>query len=142
MPSPSARARSWLLAATLAVLALGTMAAPTLVLGRGATNLAAPAIHQAAVPGDERCADASPDPRTGQKVCEESIISAANLVPILGAVVGAGVLALVVAFLVLRRRASVPLPPPDPGEWWKCANCGATNVVGSARCYACGTWQR
>ena len=142
MPSLSARARATLLGATLAMLALGAVAAPTLVLGRGATELSAPAIHQAAVPGDERCADASPDPDTGQKICDDPIISAENLVPLLGAVVGAGVLALVLGFLVLRRRASVPLPALDPTEWWKCTNCGATNVVGSARCYACGTWQR
>jgi hypothetical protein len=134
--------RAWLLAATLAVLAIGAVAAPAAVLGREASDLQAPAIHQAAVPGDERCADASPDPDTGQKICDEPFFSAPNLVPLLGAVVGAGVLALIVAFLVLRRRASVPLPAPDPGEWWKCTNCGAMNVVGSARCYACGTWQR
>jgi hypothetical protein len=142
MPRPSVRARAWLLVAALVVLALGSVAAPAVVLGRGSTDLSAPTIHEAAVPGDERCADASPDPDTGQKICEEPILSAANLGPILAGVVGAGILALVVAFLVLRRRASVPLPALDPNEWWKCANCGATNVVGSARCYACGTWQR
>src|SRR6186713_2969420 len=104
MPDRFVRARAWLLAATLAVLALGAVAAPATAFARGATDLSAPAVHEAAVPGDERCADASPDPDTGQKICEEPLISATNLVPLLGAVVGAGVLALVVAFLVLRRR--------------------------------------
>lgn len=64
------------------------------------------------------------------------------LLPLAGAaVVGAG-LALVVAYLVLRRRAGAPLDPVDAGEWWTCANCGRNNVVGSPRCYSCGQWQR
>ena len=54
--------------------------------------------------------------------------------------VGAG-LALVVAYFVLRRRAGGPLDPVDAGEWWTCSNCGRQNVVGSARCFSCGTWQ-
>jgi hypothetical protein len=64
-----------------------------------------------------------------------------SLLPILGAVAIGGVVLLVAAFLVLRRT-SAPLVPADPGEWWTCRNCGKNNVVGSARCYACGTWQR
>jgi hypothetical protein len=40
------------------------------------------------------------------------------------------------------RRTSAPLVPADPGEWWTCRTCGKNNVVGSARCYACGAWQR
>lgn len=134
--------RAWLLIGTVALLALGAVAAPGLALGRGATIVSAPAIHQAAVPGDERCADASPDPDTGQKVCDTPILTSAVVLPILGLVVASGILALVVAYFVLRRRAAVPLPALDPGEWWKCPNCDATNVVGSARCYSCGTWQR
>jgi hypothetical protein len=136
------RGRTWLLVSTMGALALGAIAAPSLMLARGAADLPAPAIHQAAVPGDERCADVSPDPDTGQKVCPEPIFSAANILPIAGVVVAAGILALVVGYVVLRRRASVPLPALDPGEWWKCTNCGATNVVGSPRCYQCGSWQR
>lgn len=59
-------------------------------------------------------------------------------VAIAGAVVGGG-------FLVLRRRPSSPQAPPSPaegGDWWTCRTCGRNNLVGSARCYACGTWQR
>ena len=136
------RLRAWLLVATLAAMALGTVAAPALALGRGATHLDVPRIQEAAVPEEERCADVSPDPNTGQKICETPLISTANLLPIAGGVVAAGILALVVAYFMLRRRASVPLPALDPGEWWKCTSCGATNVVGSPRCYQCGTWQR
>ena len=63
------------------------------------------------------------------------------LLPILGVVVAGGVILLVAAFVFLRRT-SAPLVAADPGEWWTCRNCGKTNVVGSARCYACGAWQR
>jgi hypothetical protein len=139
---PDRPARLLLPTVALVVLGLGAVTAPGAALGRDATDLAGPDIHQAAVPDPERCADESPDPNSGQKLCEKSILSAGNLLPIAGAVVATGILALVVAYLVLRRRASVPLAPVDPGEWWKCPNCGSTNVVGSARCYACGTWQR
>jgi hypothetical protein len=142
MPRLPARVRVWLLLATLAVLTLGAAAGPALAVARSAGELSAPAIHEAAVPGDERCADVSPDPNTGQKVCDEPFFSSASILPIAGVVVVAGLLALVIGYLVLRRRASVPLPALDPSEWWKCPNCGATNVVGSPRCYQCGTWQR
>ena len=63
-----------------------------------------------------------------------------GLLPILGVVALGGVILLIVA-LVFLRRTSAPLVPADPGEWWTCRNCGKTNVVGSARCYACGAWQ-
>src|SRR5204862_18167 len=49
--------------------------------------------------------------------------------------------ALAAAFLVLRRRASAPVAPADPGEWWTCRKCGRNNVIGSPRCYSCGEWQ-
>jgi hypothetical protein len=65
----------------------------------------------------------------------------AGLLPIVGIAVVGGVVMLIAAFFVLRRT-SAPLVPADPGEWWTCRACGKTNVVGSARCYACGTWQR
>jgi hypothetical protein len=64
-----------------------------------------------------------------------------GLLPIVGIVVVGGVIALIAAFVVLRRT-SAPLVPADPGEWWTCRTCGKNNVVGSARCYACGAWQR
>ena len=125
----------------LAVVLLA-LAAPGAALGRGASDLGVPEIHLAAVPGDEPCANESPDPRTGQKLCDKPLLGVGTIVPIIGVVVGGGALALVVAYLVLRRRASVPLAPTDAGAWWLCPKCGSTNVVGTARCYACGTWQR
>jgi hypothetical protein len=68
-------------------------------------------------------------------------VNLGGLVPILAIVVVGGVIALIAAFVVLRRT-SAPLVPADPGEWWTCRTCGKSNVVGSARCYACGAWQR
>ena len=68
-------------------------------------------------------------------------INLGGLLPIVGIVVVGGVIALIAAFVVLRRT-SAPLVPADPGEWWTCRTCGKNNVVGSARCYACGAWQR
>jgi len=67
-------------------------------------------------------------------------INLGGLLPIVGVVVLGGVVALIAAFVVLRRT-SAPLVPADPGEWWTCRNCGKNDVVGSARCYACGAWQ-
>jgi hypothetical protein len=73
--------------------------------------------------------------------------------PDLGLILGvlvAGAVGLAVAaglgYLVLRRRARAPMEPPagapEAGEWWTCRNCGRNNIVGSARCYSCGAWQR
>jgi hypothetical protein len=51
----------------------------------------------------------------------------------------AGITALAgIAYLVLRRQAGPPLAS-ESNEWWTCASCGATNIDGSPRCYACGT---
>jgi hypothetical protein len=63
------------------------------------------------------------------------------LLPILAAVALGG-LVLLIAAAVILRRTSTPLLPADPGEWWTCRSCGKNNVLGSARCYACGAWQR
>ena len=65
------------------------------------------------------------------------------LLPILlAALVGGGLVALAVAYVVMRRRAAVPFVPAEPaGEWWVCRTCGKQNVAGSPRCYACGTWE-
>ena len=129
------------LSTVLAAVLLG-LAVPAVAFAGDATHLATPRVHDAAVPGDERCAEESPDPDTGQKPCDKPILSVANVLPVLGVAAAAGVLALILAFLVIRRRASAPFVPADPGEWWVCPKCGSTNVIGSARCYACGTWQR
>jgi hypothetical protein len=124
-----------------AILSLATLA----LLAATATWSAS--IAQAAPP-DETCIPGQTFAAGGFDVCAPPAIGTGGggiaiggLLPIiLALVVGAG-LALAVAFLVLRRRAGGPLDPVDAGEWWTCANCGRQNVVGSPRCYACGTWQ-
>ena len=103
-----------------------------------------------AAPPDETCLPQATGAQAGFDVCSPTGagtggggggFNLGGLLPILAAlVVGAG-LALVVVYLVLRRRAGAPLDPVDAGEWWTCRNCGRNNVVGSARCYGCGTWQ-
>jgi hypothetical protein len=101
-----------------------------------------------AAPPDETCRPGATVGAEGFDVCSPGAVgnggggfNVGGLLPILGGIVlGAG-LALVVAYLVLRRRAGAPLDPVDAGEWWTCGNCGRNNVVGSPRCYACGTWQ-
>lgn len=132
--------------AAFAALGLLTITAPAVVFGGDGGDLSAPRIHLAAVPEGEKCTDASPVPGAGQRACPDGPsggggLNLGPLLPILGVVVGAGVVALLVAFLVLRRRAGAPVAPADPGEWWTCRKCGRNNVIGSARCYACGTWQ-
>ena len=104
----------------------------------------APAVL--AAPPIETCEPGQTVTEGGIRVCSPAItdgggFAIGGLLPIIVAlVVGAG-LALVGAYFVLRRRAGGPLDPVDAGEWWTCSNCGRSNVVGSPRCYACGTWQ-
>ena len=138
-----------LLAATLAVAAL----APGATLGRGAGSddvgvgrsgdrvaLLAPP-PETCEPGETRAAGDISD------ICGEGSggggggVNLGGLLPLVGIVVVGGVIALIAAFVVLRRT-SAPLVPADPGEWWTCRTCGKNNVLGSARCYACGAWQR
>ena len=108
--------------------------------GLGATF--APIALAVPGPGDQCDAEAQP---SGQS-CPEGIgvFDLGLLLPIAGVVAVGGVVALAVAYLVLRRRAAAPLTPEpvDAADWWTCKNCGRSNVVGSARCYACGSWQR
>lgn len=120
-------------------VALVTLAVAILALGLAPAALAAPP--------DETCQPGQTFAAGGFSVCAPPAtgtgggIAIGGLLPIIVAlVVGAG-LALVVAYVVLRRRAGGPLDPVDAGEWWTCANCGRQNVVGSARCFSCGTWQ-
>lgn len=99
-----------------------------------------------AAPPIETCQPGQTITEGGVRVCSTAVgggggFAIGGLLPILLAlIVGAG-LALVIAYFVLRRRAGGPLDPVDAGEWWTCANCGRQNVVGSPRCYSCGTWQ-
>lgn len=50
------------------------------------------------------------------------------------------VVALIVAAIVLFRTRGGKASPPSEG-WWTCANCGAGNMDGAARCHACATWR-
>ena len=68
-------------------------------------------------------------------------LNVGGLLPLVGAAVVGGIATLLIAFLIVERRTTAKLAPVQPGEWWTCGNCGKTNVVGSPRCYACGSWQ-
>lgn len=52
------------------------------------------------------------------------------------------VLVVIVAAVILFRTRGVAkaVPPPSEG-WWTCANCGAGNMDGAARCHNCATWR-
>ena len=135
MRSPVGRA-----AATLALLAL---------LGLLGTALLAPGAALAVPRPGESCPDVTPAPGSSLPLCEEGggkvggggTLDLGAVLPILAAAVGGAAIALVVAFLVLRRTTAGPIAPADPGEWWTCRSCGKSNVIGSPRCYACGSWQ-
>ena len=108
---------------------------------------AAPATARALAPPVETCSAQETRAAGDFNICSPETTGGdagpnlGALLPIVGIVALGGVIALVAAFFVLRRTAA-PLMPADPGEWWTCRSCGKTNVLGSARCYACGTWQR
>jgi hypothetical protein len=119
-------------------------------------SVALPAATLAVPRPGESCPDVTPapgatkEPDSTAAVCGEGTNvdpegggspDLGGLLPILAAMGVGGGLALVAAFLVLRRRAAAPAAPADPGEWWTCRKCGSTNVIGSPRCYACGSWQ-
>ena len=129
--------------AAVALLILVALATPAMALARDPGAGDAAGIHHAAVP---ECADDSPDPNGGQQQCDDGTSGGGGLPSWVGTVligvVGAGVLAMLAAFLILRRRASLPAAPVDPTEWWTCPQCSSTNVIDSARCYSCGTLRR
>jgi hypothetical protein len=142
------RSRAWLALAAALVLA----ATPGAVLGGGGPDMGASAPGggarvEALAPPAETCRPEETMRAGGfSDICGNNPgggggPSLGALLSILGVVVIGGVVALIAAFVVLRRT-SAPLVPADPGEWWTCRNCGKTNVVGSARCYACGAWPR
>jgi hypothetical protein len=129
------------------------VAAPVAALAVGPSAGSGPvreAVGQAAPRPGETCPDTTPAPGSSD-FCDDTTptngdvgaggLDLGALLPFLAAAVIGGLLALVAAFVVLGRRSSGPLAPVDPGEWWTCRSCGKTNVVGSPRCYACGTWQ-
>ncbi|HXG26713.1 MAG TPA: hypothetical protein VNL94_07680 [Candidatus Binatia bacterium] len=115
-----------------------------LLLAGFATALAPVAL---AVPGPGNECEGEAVPSGRDDPCTEDGVGGFDLgfvVPLAGVVAIAGVGILVGGYLVLRRRAAAPLNPDpvDAQDWWTCRNCGRNNVVGSARCYACGSWQR
>jgi hypothetical protein len=143
-PRPTRRAR--FLGERIAAR-LAARLAPLLLLGTLAVAIPAAAL---AAPPAETCSPQETRSAGGfQDICGAppagggggGVVNLGGLLPILGVVAAAGVIALIAAFVVLRRT-SAPMAPADPGEWWTCTTCGKTNVIGSARCYACGTWQR
>ena len=125
-----------------AVLALLTLLA---LLGMA---LLAPGAALAVPKPGESCPDTTPAPGSSVPLCEEGggkvtgggTPDLGAVLPILAAAVGGAAIALVAAFLVLRRRTTGPVAPADPGEWWTCPSCGKSNVIGSPRCFACGSW--
>jgi hypothetical protein len=124
----------------VAALPVGVLAGPAAVVSTGAGNVTDRIV--ALAPPPETCRPQ--ETRAASNPCFPAPgggVGLEALLPIVGIVVVGGVVALIAAFVVLRRT-SAPLVPADPGEWWTCRNCGKTNVVGSARCYACGAWPR
>jgi hypothetical protein len=60
---------------------------------------------------------------------------------LLGAVALALLAAIAAGIILFRTRGVArPVPPPSEG-WWTCANCGAGNMDGAARCHNCATWR-
>ena len=107
------------------------------------------AVSAAPRPG-ESCPDQTPQPGASDVVCNDVTgpdpggrggTDLGGLLPLLLAGLGGAAIALVAAFLIIRRRTGGPVAPADPGEWWTCRKCGRTNVIDSPRCYDCGTWQ-
>ena len=134
-----------------ALLMLGVAAPKAAMAGvdRSTSGAAAGGVRVIALaPPVETCSAQETRDAAGFNICSpetsggDAGINLAALLPFVGIVAVGGIIALLAAFFVLRRTAAAPLVPADPGEWWTCRNCGKTNVLGSARCYACGTWQR
>ncbi|HUQ43917.1 MAG TPA: hypothetical protein VM451_05835 [Candidatus Limnocylindria bacterium] len=123
------------------LLALGLLALVAVAL--------LPAAASAAPRPGESCFDQTAPP-TGEGVCADvndpdapagGSLGLGLLLPIVAAAVGGAVLALAIGYLYVRRRPLPVAEPADPGEWWTCRSCGSNNVIGSARCYSCGSWR-
>ena len=132
------RSLTALAAASLVVTLVAALLAPAsamaVPLPGESCPVALPGSSSAAVCGEGRGTSGGGGGGTGS-------LDMSGLLAVLGAAVGGAAIALAAAFLVLRRRASAPVAPADPAEWWTCRSCGKTNVIGSPRCYACGSWQ-
>ena len=128
--------------------AIGSVAALASLVVLGAALLAPGSALAVPLPG-ESCPDTTPAPGASVGLCQEGggrvagggSLNLGALLPILAAALAGAAIALVAAILVLRRWAAAPVAPADPEEWWTCRNCGKSNVIGSPRCYACGSWQ-
>jgi hypothetical protein len=147
-----------------ALLVVAALPATTFAASAGRQPTAHLTIADAPPGQHEDCVDdPAAHPGVGLQKCETPF-SVASLLPF---VAGGIIVLLAIAagwYLVMRRRASRPFLPDTavtgagavaggraaggPGstapsdEWWTCRNCGATNMVGVARCYKCGAWPR
>jgi hypothetical protein len=135
---------TWILAVGVVALVAVLAASPAAAVGR--ERLEGTGRVVAAAPPVESCSPGDLSSTGGFTVCRDEPGGGGaggllSLLPIVVVVVIAGIAVLLGAFLVLERRNRRQLAPVDPGDWWTCRNCGRTNVVGSPRCYACGTWQ-
>src|SRR6266545_700544 len=112
---------------------LTALAAASLVVTLVAALLAPASAMAVPLPG-ESCPVALPG-SSSAAVCGEGrgtsggggggsgSLDMSGLLAVLGAAVGGAAIALAAAFLVLRRRASAPVAPADPTEWWTCRSC-------------------
>jgi hypothetical protein len=160
-----------LLAAVVALLVLVALPA-TVVAAAGHEPSSLQVTIADAPPGaGEDCVD-DPDahPGVGLQKCETPF-SVLTLLPFVAGGVVVLLAIFVGWYLVMRRRASRPFLSDEAvagsagatgaaasvgargasgsaagaaasADWWTCRNCGSTNMVGSARCYKCGSWQR
>jgi hypothetical protein len=68
-----------------------------------------------------------------------SLLSGLGPLLIIGLVVA--IIVVIAAAVILARTRGVTTQPAGAEGWWTCANCGAGNLDGAARCHACSTWR-
>jgi hypothetical protein len=170
--TPRPRLRAAILLGAVVALPLLVALPATVAATTGRQEASAHVFIADAPPGaGEDCVD-DPDahPGVGLKKCETPF-SLLTLLPFVAGGVVVLLAMFVGWYLVMRRRASRPFLPDEAvagaaeaagaaasmgsrgaaggaagaaasADWWTCRNCGSTNMVGSARCYKCGAWQR
>jgi hypothetical protein len=133
-----------MLAPWLVLLVVVVALLPSPAQGATPGEAAGGAAVAALAPPRETCAPNETRLAGGFNVCTQGTSGGGfdfgGLTILIGIIAVGGVVLLLAALVILRRTAA-PKAPADPGEWWTCRTCGKTNVLGSARCYACGTWQ-